>query len=1728
MNIFVFRDHLISDYSKYVESFLKIKDDKVRNHVSQQIFEGALWPDPLIQLNPSYAPGKLISDLVSENVLTQEADKVFRKGKDKGQGEIIRLYKHQEEAIITAKKGSNYVLTTGTGSGKSLSYIIPIVDYVLRNGSGKGTKAIIIYPMNALANSQHGELEKFLCLGYPDGEPPVTFRRYTGQESEKDRQEIITNPPDIILTNYVMLELMLTRPRERELIKAAEGLKFLVLDELHTYRGRQGADVAMLVRRVRNRLSDESLQCVGTSATLGGDGTFDQQRKEVAEVAARLFGADVSPNDVIGETLLRTTPYKSSADADFLLALTQCVNDKERVLPTSYEGFINDPISIWIESTLGIEKEAGTERLVRATPKSIDGEGGAADLLCHVTGAEKGLCSHAIKKGLLSGANCEPNPDTGFRPFAFRLHQFISRGESVYVSPEEESKRYVTLSGQKYVPGSRERVLFPVVFCRECGQEYYSVSRTINPETRSSVFESRDYKDHAQDENLSPGYLYISSTAPWPIEHDEVLNRVPDDWTEERRGKRVLKASAKKYIPESIRVNAKGEVSKKGVDAVFVPAPFRFCLHCGVAYDARQRADSSKLSSLATGGRSTATTILGLSTVKLLRDTSDLDDEAKKLLSFTDNRQDASLQAGHFNDFIEISLLRSALHKATHEAGTEGLSHDTLTIKVFNYLNLDPEDYSSLTRDASELQLQQAEKALRSVLGYRLYRDLKRGWRVTSPNLEQCGLLAISYPALDSICKDEKFWESCHSALSSASAETRIKVTTVLLDFFRRSLAIKVDYLDSRYQESIQQQSSQYLIEPWGLDESEQKKMERSGILFPRSIRPRDFQGNVFLSPRGGFGLYLGRKTTFPEYEDRIPLEERPEIITHLLKVLTDSGLVEIVKQPRSDEDVPGYQLRAAAMAWKAGDGTRAYHDPIRMPNVSDSGIRTNPFFVDFYRLVASSLRGFQAREHTAQVPYHLREEREDSFRKARLPILFCSPTMELGIDISDLNIVNLRNVPPTPANYAQRSGRAGRGGQPALVFTYCTTGSPHDQYFFKRPTKMVAGSVTPPRLDLTNEDLIRAHVQAIWLMESDLDLKKSLKDLLDLSDEGNRYPFLPSVQEVLEANEPKQRALARAKQILESLDDELSQVDWYDASWLESILNHVSRRFDQACGRWRGLYSSALKQAFDQDRVIRDATRPYEEKRRAERLRKEAESQLSLLTDVEDVKQSDFYSYRYFASEGFLPGYNFPRLPLSAYIPARRLKQGDEYLSRPRFLAISEFGPRAILYHEGSRYVIHKVIMPVSEEEPLLNKAKICPSCGYLHYDPESGGPDLCEKCKEPLNLALTPLFRMQNVATRRRDKINSDEEERMRYGFEIVTSVRFDEHDGMPTSRFGNVNSDKGCLAELTYGHSATLWRINLGWSRRKNKDEFGFVLDMEKGLWSRNQALEDDGDDSDPMSSNTQRVIPYVADRRNSLIFNLKKECDPAVMASLQAALKRAVEVKFQLESMELAAEPLPSKEERKSILFFEAAEGGAGVLRRLLEVPEILAEVAKVALEICHFDPSTGEDLRRPPGAKEDCEAACYDCLMNYGNQMDHEILDRQLIRDILLDLSKSTVAGSPGAKPRQSHLEDLESLAGSGLEKKWLRFLESKALRLPSHAQLIIPECETRPDFYYQDYQAAIFIDGHPHSHSDVQEKDAVKTECLENSGYMVIRFSGDESIWDQIVAEHPSIFGKVQ
>jgi len=1721
MDVFSLRNRLTQDYSNYASSFIRIRDEQIYHVVHDSLEAGVFWPDPLIQLNPTFESGGTIGELVDQDRLHPECARIFVKNKQHD-GQRLRFHRHQREAIETARQGHTYILTTGTGSGKSLAYIVPIVDHVLRRGSGRGIQAIIVYPMNALANSQAGELRKFLVDGYPDGKQPVTFARYTGQESELERQQIIAHPPDILLTNYVMLELIMTRPRERQLIEQAKGLRFLVLDELHTYRGRQGADVALLMRRVRNRLETptQPVQFVGTSATLASEGSYAEQRAQVATVGTQIFGVTVDPRHVIGETLHRATlPYRDveAFRRDLRAAVEAGI---ELVAPATYSTFIAHPLSIWIEATFGLRELDG--RLVRQQPRSIEGEGGAARELADLTGIDEPTCANVIQRWLLAGYHCEPNPDTGFAPFAFRVHQFISPGDTVYATVESESIRHITLTGQHFVPGERERVLFPLCFCRECGQEYYTVRLKTTQDAPRQVL-PREFSDRLPDDDGEAGYLYLGSHKPWPENIEDVIDGdyLPDDWLEERSGSRRIRGHRRDKLPRHLRLRASGEEGVDGQTCVYIPTPFLFCLNCGVSYGPRQN-DFGKLATLSSEGRSSATTLLSLSTIRSLK-MSDLAQQAQKLLSFTDNRQDASLQAGHFNDFIEVSLLRGAIYHAVADSGDTGLSHELIAEKVFEALNLPIALYAS-DPNVRFQALQETQRALRQVLGYRIYRDLRRGWRIALPNLEQCGLLEIGYADLDAVCDAEDVWQDTHPALVTASPVTRMKIAKTLLDFMRRELAIKVDYLDSSYQERLQQLSSQRLVDPWAIDEDE--KLEYASILIPRSSAGDDGRGNyTYVSGRGGFGIYLRRPTTLPEYnatrDGRIGLGETEHIIRDLLEGLRVAGLVEVIREPQHEGDVPGYQLVASAMRWYAGEGTRAFHDPIRVPQEAQAGGQPNEFFVEFYRSVAGLLIGLVAHEHTAQVPYAEREKREQQFRTGDLPILYCSPTMELGVDIAELNVVNLRNVPPTPANYAQRSGRAGRSGQPALVFTYCSRGSPHDQYFFKRPERMVAGAVAPPRLDLSNEDLLRAHIHAIWLAETGIDLKDTLKEILAMNGDPPPLELLPEIRQQAESMTARSAARQRAEQVLKTISDV------QDApGLLEVTMANIVHAFNQTCERWRGLYWSALKQAKVQEDIRRDPTRSSGDKRQAERLRREALSQIDLLTDVGSLAQSDFYSYRYFATEGFLPGYSFPRLPISAFIPARRVQQRDEFLSRPRFLAISEFGPRAILYHEGSRYLINQVIMPVTDDEdgPLTTQIKQCSHCGYIH--PVKGGRDydLCQRCGMPLDLPLHSLLKLQNVVTRRRDRINADEEDRLRLGYDIRTGVRFNERDGQLDVHTAVVRHAGQDLIALTYAQTATLWRINLGWARRKQKQQFGFVLDIERGYWGRNEQSEDDPDD--PMSERTRRVIPYVEDNRNCLLFEPLIGLEGPQMASLQAALKRAIEAVYQLEENELAAEPLPDGDNRRMLLFYEAAEGGAGVLRQLVDDPAALQQIAREALRICHFDPDTGEDLRRAVRAREDCEAACYDCLLSYSNQREHPILDRQAILTLLGMLANADIISSPNSAPRETHLEFLLRQCESDLEREWLFYLHEQGLSLPNQGQVYIEDCKTRPDFMYtgSGVYVAVYIDGSHHDFPRRQQRDASQTECMADYGYQVIRF-GYRDDWSAILKQHTHIFG---
>jgi ATP-dependent helicase YprA (DUF1998 family) len=230
-DVFGLGRHVVDHYREYVESFIHIRDQRIERFVADMLERGELWPDAVLALNPAYVSGATLAELAADGAIGKDTARFF--------GPSIRFYLHQAEAIAAAQKNEPYLVSTGTGSGKSLAYLVPIVDHVLKNNPrDHSVRALIVYPTNALINSQLKAFEDFKQRNWP--ECPVVCRRYTGQDRGEDRDRILTDPPHILLTNYVMLEYMLIRPSDRSLLhQATRALKFLAVDELHVYRGRQ-------------------------------------------------------------------------------------------------------------------------------------------------------------------------------------------------------------------------------------------------------------------------------------------------------------------------------------------------------------------------------------------------------------------------------------------------------------------------------------------------------------------------------------------------------------------------------------------------------------------------------------------------------------------------------------------------------------------------------------------------------------------------------------------------------------------------------------------------------------------------------------------------------------------------------------------------------------------------------------------------------------------------------------------------------------------------------------------------------------------------------------------------------------------------------------------------------------------------------------------------------------------------------------------------------------------------------------------------------------------------------------------------------------------------------------------------------------------------------------------------------------------------------------------------
>ena len=736
---------------------------------------------------------------------------------------------------------------------------------------------------------------------------PVTFARYTGQESQEERERIAKNPPDILLTNYVMLELIMTRFHETDkaVRKHAEGVRFLVLDELHTYRGRQGADVAMLVRRVRERFN-ESLLCIGTSATMASEGSSVDRDTTVAQIASRLFGDNVDAANVVSETLRPVTDYDEIIDSPVLHAAI------ERGVPLNptYEELSKHIVAAWVERNLGLEKR--NSKLERISQPLTILE--ASDELAKDSGHDAQRCRDYLARFLLTAHRSRNDRGQSF--FAFRLHQFISGAWNAYSTLEAPGERYLTLHGQQFKPGDRARPLYSLCFCRTCGQEYNPVwVKLVGREPQE--FEPRDLSERSNEaEDVEFGYLMPDPSGVFDPKATE--SQFPESWLEFRGEEIRLKPHYRRYSPKGVRVDTVGKVAADGLLMWFIPGSFRFCLNpdCDAYFDGSIRSDLSKLSGLSSEGRSSATTVLTLASLKHLIGT-DLDERTKKLLAFTDNRQDASLQAGHFNDFIQILLLRGALLAAIQNESGGVLTDDVLTQKTLAHLRLDVTDYAA-NPDTKGIKAENTLRALRDVLGYRLYFDLQRGWRITNPNLEQLKLLEIGYRHLMNCCQDEQAWRTCHPLLGSIQPERRFEIVLELLERMRSALCIKTIYLDPNFQEQIRNRSYNELKEPWGLSRDEQLFSHAFMVPRPKERERRQSYRILHISHRSVFGRKLKSQAFWGRdnscYPSKFDEDVYNSIMDDILAVLVTYGYVESTEL---DNGRIGFRIDSSVLEWR-------------------------------------------------------------------------------------------------------------------------------------------------------------------------------------------------------------------------------------------------------------------------------------------------------------------------------------------------------------------------------------------------------------------------------------------------------------------------------------------------------------------------------------------------------------------------------------------------------------------------------------------------------------------------------------------------------------------------------------------------------------------------------------------------------------------------------------------
>ncbi|CEK13074.1 DEAD/DEAH box helicase [Chthonomonas calidirosea] len=1727
--------NLIEEYRSFLRTTYRFLDPHLRKQFEEHLERAyVVVKGPYVTLARDFALGPTLEELVRMGEAHPGLLQVrwpFGKG---------RLFAHQERALQIGRAGRSFVVTTGTGSGKTEAFLLPMLDGILRRKAGgvEGLQAIIVYPMNALAHDQLERLRRLLrgtglniSFGLYTGESDsasLALREEPAETERLSRAAIRENPPDVLLTNYKQLDFLLVRRDDRRMFQPS--LRYLVLDELHSYRGALATEIACLLRRLKAQsgLGSGDLVAIGTSATVASE---SDGLKALAQFASTLFGEEVRPEDIVAESYVRRVEAEEEyapplADLAEAALLELDPNDEQKVVALA-EALTGRscPAEGAVANRVGAVL-AGN-KVVRALEEFFTEPRTVAEAVEHLRetlperkDADPERVRREIEAYLLVGSVGDEEHPPRLRP---KLHTFFHGVYDVGLCLNPECRTLVPHGGAECPRcGS---VAHPAALCRTCGQDFVKVRFAGEDDDRpigTSDFFSGEYTGFLTHEirelDEGPGTF---------DEEDEERAEAERAQERERRDRRQKKAEGR-LSEVGVCIGCGRLVPQPGATCPSCNrATVRMLLHrgtlntCPACGDSYTRADI--VTPLHTG---TASTVSVLATHHL----DHLQGEDRKLLVFTDNRQDAAHQAGYTKDKHRVFALRHVLAYELREAGADGLYLTELPQRLFDrFLQI-----GLISRRPSRPE----QRRWLDALTYQVANELTRYSRQRA-SLENLGLVAVEYEGLEELSEDGQFLAAAQNA--GLQPDTALNLVRAVLDVMRKNRAVAYD---GRPETGTDLAFFTEYIDPSTKHRYRELEGEPYAVRFPdRDRAPKAFaldrpdhirnsgrlMGFVQENPRAG-QLTATHKLVARLVGGREPAEA---FLRAVVPLLVEYEVLVSVRFPiPAREQVRGLQalqvdprrirLRFTKEGYRcnACQTWRAYELPTCPTPKCQTGCLV-PMLLDrenyYVRLYLERSPGrLKIAEHSAQIGEEERTRRETDFKEGSLDALVCTPTLELGVDIGPLLTVVLRNAPPTPANYAQRVGRAGRRLRIGFVSTFCSGGT-HDRHAFLRPEWFVSGRFEPPRLRLDNPQIVFRHLRAYLLSRLDAQLPSLLKELLDDVQHPSRWRRETLDQLFGEVHSRRDELVEELLKVM-ARDRDMGLVGRYGREDITAVVDGFQNELIAVLERW-------WHRVEQLDREFREFSKigsPRQDQRKADA------RQRAYYEITQDPERA--YTLNYLSTQQLLPAYQFP-------VETFSLDPGVDdtpTIYRAAAIAIEEFAPGNFVYANGHKLRSIRVLYPGGPGAAAMQSARSdAEAAGRLqafHFCEEcdevvESGRNSCPRCAAPLGSATDVVF-VDAFEAEESFRITSEEESRQRQFF--------DRREALLAQSAVMCRVYPYALHPVELLKLAEILVTNWGPLDRKTGEGRRFWLCPDCGRHlphnpedktHERQVRQWREDHARFCRGELVQLVLAHRFQADCLILNLPgregaasigRRILPQTAVTLAEALRAGAGRLLELELDELGVfvrRPLAGSG-TEQIVFYETVPGGAGYLEEMAaRLPEVAQEAQRVLYD-------------------HDCSRACYGCLKHYRNQRWHSLFNKDLVRDVLvamanLDHVQPETANHGAGAERLKQMIDARSSDSDTTFSRYPKGVIEEPLRAALERLGVTDgdrDFEVRdeqgrivtvPDFAWPDAKVAVYCDSYAyHGNPDILELDAKKRNYLQLKGWGVLAFWGQTILRD--------------